>query len=598
MVIYEKEIQKKEFLKDKEAFKGAKKRGFSDERIAQLLSINEDEVRNARKKLQINPVFKRVDTCGAEFRTTTAYMYSTYQDECEAEPSQNKKVMVLGGGPNRIGQGIEFDYCCVHAAQALKEDGYETIMVNCNPETVSTDYDTSDRLYFEPITLEDVTEIVDLEKPEGLIIQYGGQTPLKLASALESLNIPILGTSPDQIDLSEDRERFLNFVKKFDLTQPPNGMASNENQALKVANLIGYPLVVRPSYVLGGRAMEIVYDDKDLVKYLNSAFQVNDSNPVLLDRFLDIAIEFDVEAISDGEEIVICGILQHIEQAGVHSGDSACSIPPYDISESVIIKIKEEVNKVISNMKIVGLVNVQLAYVNNQVYLLEVNPRASRTIPFVSKALGIPLARIAARVMAGKSLKELNFKGVPNIKGFCVKEAVMPFNKFQNVDPILGPEMRSTGEVMGIGDTFAEAFEKAEVAAGVEIPKTGSVFISVRDTDKQFLSEIIPSLDKEGFKLIATKGTANVIKDMGYKVMQIKKVLEGRPNIIDLMKNKEVNLVINTTEGRESIQDSASIRRTALDQKICCTTTIQGAKAICEVLSKKVDWSYQKLQDS
>ena len=598
LVIYEKEIQKKEFLKDKEAFKGAKKRGFSDERIAQLLSTNEDEVRNARKKLQINPVFKRVDTCGAEFRTTTAYMYSTYQDECEAEPSQNKKVMVLGGGPNRIGQGIEFDYCCVHAAQALKEDGYETIMVNCNPETVSTDYDTSDRLYFEPITLEDVTEIVDLEKPEGLIIQYGGQTPLKLASALESLNIPILGTSPDQIDLSEDRERFLNFVKKFDLTQPPNGMASNENQALKVANLIGYPLVVRPSYVLGGRAMEIVYDDKDLVKYLNSAFQVNDSNPVLLDRFLDIAIEFDVEAISDGEEIVICGILQHIEQAGVHSGDSACSIPPYDISESVITKIKEEVNKVISNMKIVGLVNVQLAYVNDQVYLLEVNPRASRTIPFVSKALGIPLARIAARVMAGKSLKELNFEGVPNIKGFCVKEAVMPFNKFQNVDPILGPEMRSTGEVMGIGDTFAEAFEKAEVAAGVEIPKTGSVFISVRDTDKQFLSEIIPSLDQEGFKLIATKGTANVIKDMGYKVMQIKKVLEGRPNIIDLMKNKEVNLVINTTEGRESIQDSASIRRTALDQKICCTTTIQGAKAICEVLSKKVDWSYQKLQDN
>ena len=548
--------------------------------------------------MQINPVFKRVDTCGAEFRTTTAYMYSTYQDECEAEPSQNKKVMVLGGGPNRIGQGIEFDYCCVHAAQALKEDGYETIMVNCNPETVSTDYDTSDRLYFEPITLEDVTEIVDLEKPEGLIIQYGGQTPLKLASALESLNIPILGTSPDQIDLSEDRERFLNFVKKFDLTQPPNGMASNENQALKVANLIGYPLVVRPSYVLGGRAMEIVYDDKDLVKYLNSAFQVNDSNPVLLDRFLDIAIEFDVEAISDGEEIVICGILQHIEQAGVHSGDSACSIPPYDISESVITKIKEEVNKVISNMKIVGLVNVQLAYVNDQVYLLEVNPRASRTIPFVSKALGIPLARIAARVMAGKSLKELNFKGVPDIKGFCVKEAVMPFNKFQNVDPILGPEMRSTGEVMGIGDTFAEAFEKAEVAAGVEIPKTGSVFISVRDTDKQFLSEIIPSLDQEGFKLIATKGTANVIKDMGYKVMQIKKVLEGRPNIIDLMKNKEVNLVINTTEGRESIQDSASIRRTALDQKICCTTTIQGAKAICEVLSKKVDWSYKKLQDN
>ena len=578
-------------------FLGAKKRGFSDQRISQLLNINEVEVRNTRKSLNINPVFKRVDTCGAEFRTSTAYMYSTYQDECEAEPSKNKKIMVLGGGPNRIGQGIEFDYCCVHAAQALKEDGYETIMVNCNPETVSTDYDTSDRLYFEPITLEDVIEIVELEKPIGLIVQYGGQTPLKLANELDNLGVPILGTSPDQIDLAEDRERFLNFVEKYDLSQPPNGMASNETEAIEVATLIGFPLVVRPSYVLGGRAMEIVYDEEDLKKYLSSAFQVNDSNPVLLDRFLDVAIEFDVEAISDGKEFVICGILQHIEQAGVHSGDSACSIPPYDISKEAINKIEVEVEKVISNMKIIGLVNVQLAYVNNKVYILEVNPRASRTIPFVSKALGVPLARVAAKVMAGKSLKDLKFQNVPNLEGFFVKEAVMPFSKFQNVDPILGPEMRSTGEVMGIGNSFAEAFEKAEVGAGVEIPKKGSVFISVRDTDKQFLSEIVPSLVEEDFNLIATKGTASVIKNMGFKVSQIKKVIEGRPNIVDLMKNKEVNLVINTTEGRESILDSASIRRTALDEKICCTTTIKGAKAICEVITKKVDWSYRKLQD-
>ncbi len=597
LVSYENLIVKKGFLANESDFLGAKKRGFSDQRISQLLNINEAEVRKARKSLNINPVFKRVDTCGAEFRTSTAYMYSTYQDECEAEPSKNKKIMVLGGGPNRIGQGIEFDYCCVHAAQALKEDGYETIMVNCNPETVSTDYDTSDRLYFEPITLEDVIEIVELEKPKGLIVQYGGQTPLKLANELDNLGIPILGTSPDQIDLAEDRERFLNFVEKYDLSQPPNGMASNEIEAIEVANLIGFPLVVRPSYVLGGRAMEIVYDDEDLKKYLSSAFQVNDSNPVLLDRFLDVAIEFDVEAISDGKEFVICGILQHIEQAGVHSGDSACSIPPYDISKEVINMIEIEVEKVVSNMKIIGLVNVQLAYVNDNVYLLEVNPRASRTIPFVSKALGIPLARIAAKIMAGKSLKDLKFHEIPSLEGFFVKEAVMPFNKFQNVDPILGPEMRSTGEVMGIGNSFAEAFEKAEVGAGVEIPKKGSVFISVRDTDKQFLSEIVPLLVEQDFNLFATKGTANVIKNMGFKVSQIKKVIEGRPNIVDLMKNKEVNLVINTTEGRESILDSASIRRTALDEKICCTTTIKGAKAICEVITKKVDWSYRKLQD-
>ena len=578
-----------------------KSMGFSDKRISELTGLSPQQIHDLRYEYKIFPSFKRVDTCAAEFYSETAYLYSTYEqdenNECEVNPSHKKKVIILGGGPNRIGQGIEFDYCCVHAAYSLSEAGYETIMVNCNPETVSTDYDTSDRLYFEPITLEDVIEIVELEKPEGLIVQYGGQTPLKLANELDNLGVPILGTSPDQIDLAEDRERFLNFVEKYDLSQPPNGMASNETEAIEVANLIGFPLVVRPSYVLGGRAMEIVYDEDDLKKYLSSAFQVNDSNPVLLDRFLDVAIEFDVEAISDGKEFVICGILQHIEQAGVHSGDSACSIPPYDISKEAINKIEIEVEKVISNMKIIGLVNVQLAYVNNNVFILEVNPRASRTIPFVSKALGIPLARVAAKVMAGKSLKDLKFQNVPNLEGFFVKEAVMPFNKFQNVDPILGPEMRSTGEVMGIGNSFAEAFEKAEVGAGVEIPKEGSVFISVRDTDKQFLSEIVPSLVEEGFNLIATKGTASVIKNMGFKVSQIKKVIEGRPNIVDLMKNKEVNLVINTTEGRESILDSASIRRTALDEKICCTTTIKGAKAICEVITKKVDWSYRKLQD-
>ena len=524
-------------------------------------------------------------------------MYSTYQDECESNPTSNKKVMVLGGGPNRIGQGIEFDYCCVHAAQALKENGFETIMVNCNPETVSTDYDTSDRLYFEPITLEDVLEIIEIENPDGLIIQYGGQTPLKLANDLEKFNVSIFGTSPDQIDLSEDRARFLKFVKRNNLTQPPNGMASNKEEAIEIGNEIGYPLVVRPSYVLGGRAMEVVYGADDLVNYLAEAFQVNDSNPVLLDKFLDVAIEFDVEAISDGSKILICGILQHIEQAGVHSGDSACSIPPYNITTDIENKIKNEVIKVIKNMDIIGLVNVQIAYVNDTVYLLEVNPRASRTIPFVSKALGMPLAKIAARVMAGISLEEQKILNIPELKFFNVKEAVMPFEKFQNVDPILGPEMRSTGEVMGIGKTFEEAFEKAEIAAGVIIPKAGSAFISVRDIDKQFLKEIAEDLTESNFSLVGTKGTVRALNELGFQARQINKVLEGRPHIIDLMKNSEITLVINTTEGRESIKDSASIRRTALEEKICCTTTIQGAVAICKVIRNQLDWSVQRLQD-
>ncbi|MDC2964801.1 carbamoyl-phosphate synthase large subunit [Gammaproteobacteria bacterium] len=597
IINYEKIIKSKKFLSSKDLFLEAKKIGFSDKRIAELTGKSEKDIRAKRRRLKIKPVFKRVDTCAAEFETSTAYMYSTYQDECESNPTKKKKIMVLGGGPNRIGQGIEFDYCCVHAAQVLKEEGFETIMVNCNPETVSTDYDTSDRLYFEPITLEDVLEIYEVEKPKGLIIQYGGQTPLKLAKDLEKNGVPILGTSPDQIDLSEDRSRFQKFVKENKLLQPANGMASNNPQAIKIANRIGYPVVVRPSYVLGGRAMEIVYDDEDLKKYLTEALDVDTKNPVLIDKFLDLAIEFDVEAISDGKTHIICGVLQHIEQAGVHSGDSACSIPPYSIDKKLLAEIEATAIKVIKNMKISGLVNIQLAYANEKIYLLEVNPRASRTIPFVSKAIGSPLAKIAAQVMSGKSLKNLGITKFKKPKFYSVKEAVLPFEKFQAVDPILGPEMRSTGEVMGIAPSFVEAFEKAEIAAGVSIPLKGSAFLSVRNTDKTYLKELAKSLTNSGFKLVATRGTARDLEDMGFKVKKINKVLEGRPHIVDLMKNKEISLVVNTTEGRESITDSASIRRTALDQKICSSTTIEGARAICKVIENQVDWRVKKLQD-
>ena len=597
IINYEKIIKSKKFLSSRDLFLEAKKIGFSDKRIAELTGKSEKDIRAKRKRLKIKPVFKRVDTCAAEFETSTAYMYSTYQDECESNPTKKKKIMVLGGGPNRIGQGIEFDYCCVHAAQVLKEEGFETIMVNCNPETVSTDYDTSDRLYFEPITLEDVLEIYEVEKPKGLIIQYGGQTPLKLAKDLEKNGVPILGTSPDQIDLSEDRSRFQKFVKENKLLQPANGMASNNAQAIKIANRIGYPVVVRPSYVLGGRAMEIVYDDEDLKKYLTEALDVDTKNPVLIDKFLDLAIEFDVEAISDGKTHIICGVLQHIEQAGVHSGDSACSIPPYSIDKKLLAEIEATAIKVIKNMKISGLVNIQLAYANEKIYLLEVNPRASRTIPFVSKAIGSPLAKIAAQVMSGKSLKNLGITKFKKPKFYSVKEAVLPFEKFQAVDPILGPEMRSTGEVMGIAPSFVEAFEKAEIAAGVSIPLKGSAFLSVRNTDKTYLEELAKSLTNSGFKLVATRGTARDLENMGFKVKKINKVLEGRPHIVDLMKNKEISLVVNTTEGRESITDSASIRRTALDQKICSSTTIEGARAICKVIENQVDWRVKKLQD-
>ena len=597
IINYEKIIKSKKFLSSRDLFLEAKKIGFSDERIAELTNKSEKDIRGKRKRLKIKPVFKRVDTCAAEFETSTAYMYSTYQDECESNPTKKKKIMVLGGGPNRIGQGIEFDYCCVHAAQVLKEEGFETIMVNCNPETVSTDYDTSDRLYFEPITLEDVLAIYEVEKPKGMIIQYGGQTPLKLAKDLEKNGVPILGTSPDQIDLSEDRSRFLKFVKENKLLQPANGMASNNAQAIKIANRIGYPVVVRPSYVLGGRAMEIVYDDEDLKQYLTEALKVDKKNPVLIDKFLDLAIEFDVEAISDGKSHIICGVLQHIEQAGVHSGDSACSIPPYSIDKKLLKEIEATAIKVIKNMKISGLVNIQLAYANEEIYLLEVNPRASRTIPFVSKAIGSPLAKIAAQVMSGKTLKTLGITKFKKPKFYSVKEAVLPFEKFQAVDPILGPEMRSTGEVMGIAPSFIEAFEKAEIAAGVSIPLQGSAFLSVRNPDKAYLEELAKSLTKAGFELVATRGTARDLENMGFKVKKINKVLEGRPHIVDLMKNKEISLVINTTEGRESITDSASIRRTALDQKICSSTTIEGARAICKVIENQVDWRVKKLQD-
>tara|TARA_B100001057_G_scaffold59672_1_gene52867 strand:+ start:2136 stop:5330 length:3195 start_codon:yes stop_codon:yes gene_type:complete len=597
IINFEKIIKSKKFLTSRDLFLEAKKIGFSDKRIAELTYKSEKNIRAKRRRLKIKPVFKRVDTCAAEFETSTAYMYSTYQDECESKPTKKKKIMVLGGGPNRIGQGIEFDYCCVHAAQILKEEGFETIMVNCNPETVSTDYDTSDRLYFEPITLEDVLEIYEIEKPKGLIIQYGGQTPLKLSRDLEKNGVPILGTSPDQIDLSEDRSRFQKFVKENKLLQPENGMASNNAQAIKIANRIGYPVVVRPSYVLGGRAMEIVYDDEDLKKYLTEALKVDKKNPVLIDKFLDLAIEFDVEAISDGKNHIICGVLQHIEQAGVHSGDSACSIPPYSIDKKLLEEIEATAIKVIKNMKISGLVNIQLAYANEEIYLLEVNPRASRTIPFVSKAIGSPLAKIAAQVMSGKTLKTLCITKFKKPKFYSVKEAVLPFEKFQAVDPILGPEMRSTGEVMGIAPSFVEAFEKAEIAAGVSIPLQGSAFLSVRNPDKAYLEELAKSLTKAGFELVATRGTARDLENMGFKVKKINKVLEGRPHIVDLMKNKEISLVINTTEGRESITDSASIRRTALDQKICCSTTIEGARAICKVIENQVDWRVKKLQD-
>ena len=561
-----------------------KKKGFSDSLLSRHLKCNEDFIRELRIKNNILPIFKRVDACAAEFEATTAYMYSSYDDECEANPSDNKKILILGGGPNRIGQGIEFDYCCVHASLALRKEGFETIMVNCNPETVSTDFDISDRLYFEPLTFEDVMSIIDVEKPHGVIVQYGGQTPLKLANKLKQNKVNIIGTSPEAIDLAEDREKFKDLVEKLGLKQPNNSIATNVDEALNVANEIGYPLVVRPSYVLGGRAMEIVTTDDDLKRYMDEAVSVSNDSPVLLDRFLNDAIEVDIDVIADGKDVFIGAIMEHIEEAGIHSGDSGCSIPPYTLSDEIMTQLREQVTKLALELNVVGLMNTQFAIKDNEIFLLEVNPRASRTAPFVSKAIGIQLAKMGALVMSGKSLKELNLLNEVNPTYFSVKEAVLPFAKFPEVDVLLGPEMKSTGEVMGIGHSFGEAYFKAQRAAGVILPKSGNVFLSVRDKDKPAVCEIAKDLQKIGFQLFATKGTQKYLDDNGIECNRINKVKEGQPHIVDMIKNGDVHLIINTTEGARSINDSFSIRKEANNYNVCLTTTISGAKAFCKAI--------------
>jgi len=575
-----------------------KRKGFSDKRMADLLNVSEKAARDRRHELNVFPVYKRVDTCAAEFSTDTAYMYSTYEEECEANPSSRDKIMVLGGGPNRIGQGIEFDYCCVHAALACREDGFETIMVNCNPETVSTDYDTSDRLFFEPVTLEDVLEIVRVEKPKGVIVQFGGQTPLKIARALEAEGVPIIGTSPDAIDRAEDRERFQSMLHQLKLKQPENAIVRSTEEAIIEAAKVGYPLVVRPSYVLGGRAMEVVYKEEELQRYMREAVAVSNDAPVLLDRFLNAAIEVDIDAVSDGKQVVIGAIMQHIEQCGVHSGDSACSLPPYSLADDVQDVMRDMVRKMALELGVIGLMNVQLAYQDGEVYVIEVNPRGSRTVPFVSKCIGVSLAKIAARVQAGKTLEELGFTEeiVPDY--FSVKEAVFPFNKFPAVDPILGPEMKSTGEVMGVGDTFGEAFAKAQLGAGDVLPTSGKAFVSVRDFDKKDVIQVGKDLAELGFELVATRGTAKVLTEVGLTVETVNKVEEGRPHIVDMIKNDEIAMVINTTEAKQAIKDSASIRRGAENHGVYYTTTLAAAEAICMALRfgpEKVVRSVQEL---
>ncbi|MBT3145410.1 carbamoyl-phosphate synthase large subunit [Neptunomonas phycophila] len=582
---------------DADAVYRLKRKGFSDARLSALLGVSEKQFRKHRHALNIRPVYKRVDTCAAEFATDTAYMYSSYEEECEANPSDREKIMVIGGGPNRIGQGIEFDYCCVHAALAAREAGYETIMVNCNPETVSTDYDTSDRLYFESITLEDVLEIVHLEKPVGVIVQFGGQTPLKLAVALEQAGVPIIGTSPEAIDRAEDREQFQQMLMRLGLKQPENSTVRSLEQAIIEAKKIGYPLVVRPSYVLGGRAMEIVYKEEELRRYMNEAVQVSNEAPVLLDRFLNAAVEIDIDAVSDGETVVIGAIMQHIEQAGVHSGDSACSFPPYSLSKDVQDQMREQVKKMAIELGVVGLMNCQLAYQDGEIYVIEVNPRASRTVPFVSKCIGVSLAKVAALVMTGKKLAEIGFTEEIIPSYFHVKEAVFPFNKFQGVDPILSPEMKSTGEVMGTGESFGEAFMKATIGAGEKMPKPGKAFISVRNVDKDGAVPIAKSLIELGFSLVATGGTAAFFKEHGIDVSVVNKVAEGRPNIIDMIKNHEVVYVVNTTEGRKAIADSSEIRRSALQHKVPYTTTLAGAEAIVKALEYGEEKEVRRLQD-
>jgi len=574
-----------------------KRKGFSDRRLARLTGIGESEVRELRHTLGVRPVYKRVDTCAAEFATGTAYLYSTYEEACEAAPTERKKIMVLGGGPNRIGQGIEFDYCCVHAAFAMREDGYETIMVNCNPETVSTDYDTSDRLYFEPLTLEDVLEIVAKEQPHGVIVQYGGQTPLKLARDLETAGVPIIGTTPDSIDLAEDRERFQHLIQELGLRQPPNATARSEVQAVAKAAWIGYPLVVRPSYVLGGRAMEVVYDERELDRYMREAVRVSNESPVLLDRFIDDAIEVDVDAVCDGEQVLIGGIMEHIEQAGVHSGDSACSLPPYTLSPAIQDRMREQMTKLARALRVVGLMNAQFAVKGEEIYILEVNPRASRTVPFVSKSIGVPLAKVAACCMTGVSLQEQGFIEERRPKHYFVKEAVFPFIKFPGVDTVLGPEMKSTGEVMGVGESFGEAYAKAQDGAGAGLPGKGNALLSVRRTDRPRLVQVARDLRDLGFELYGTHGSAAAVRAAGIPCAGVNKVAEGRPHIVDMIKNHEVNFIVNTTEGAQALIDSAEIRRTALQYKVSYTTTISGAEATCLALKQPDAVGVSRLQE-
>jgi carbamoyl-phosphate synthase large subunit len=575
-----------------------KKKGFSDIKIANLIDVSQHDIRKKREDNSIRPVYKRVDTCAAEFPTSTSYLYSTYEKYCESLPTKNKKIIVIGSGPNRIGQGIEFDYCCVHASKAAQELGYETIMINCNPETVSTDYDVSNRLYFEPITSEKILDIIDNESPEGVIIQFGGQTPLKLADILSEKGIKIFGTDVDAIDKSEDRERFQELIIKLGLTQPSNATVKNIEEALHKADEIGFPIVVRPSYVLGGRAMQLVHNTKELKKYLTEAVEVSNSKPILLDSYLTDAIEIDVDVVSDGTNIEIGGILQHIEQAGIHSGDSACSLPPYSLSKEIQGELSTQSILIAKELNIIGLMNVQFAVKDNEIYIIEVNPRASRTVPFISKAIGRSLVKIASKAMIGKSLIDQRFNSKLPDDLFFVKEAVMPFDKFPLVDPILGPEMKSTGEVMGIGATFGEAYAKAQKGANKVLPRSGSIFVSVKDSDKKYLDQLVPLIVSNGFSMIATGGTAEYIQKLNYPVKRINKVMEGRPHTVDSLLNNEIDIVINTTEGAQSIEDSAAIRQTALRNKIFCTTTMFGALAVMEALkSQESDWTYSTLQE-
>ena len=597
LVLSEKRIEGSDLDKlSAETIYKLKQKGFSDKRLSDLLHCTEDAFRDKRLSLDIKPVFKRVDSCAAEFDTQTAYLYSTYQSECEAKPTNNKKIMILGGGPNRIGQGIEFDYCCVHASLALQKDGFETIMVNCNPETVSTDYDVSDRLYFEPLTLEDVLAVIDVEKPEGIIVHYGGQTPLKLAAALEKSGAKIIGTSPDSIDLAEDRERFQKMIQKLNLKQPVNGTARSQEEAAKIADAIGFPLVVRPSYVLGGRAMEIVYNKENLERYMKTAVQVSNDSPVLLDSFLDHAIEVDIDVISDGKDIVIGGIMEHIEQAGIHSGDSACSLPPHSLPGDVLDEMRRQVKLMAKELNVIGLMNTQLAYQDGEIYVIEVNPRASRTVPFVSKATGASIANIAARVMAGISLEEQNFMTEIIPKHYSVKESVFPFNKFLGVDPFLGPEMRSTGEVMGVGPDFPSAFDKAFLAAGDIIPTNGKVLVSLRTLDRDRLVELGQRLISQGFEIVATRTNQEILKQAGLECTMVNKVSEGSPHIVDAIKNDEISLIINSTDDSQGFEDASVIRCQALIHKIPCTTTVAAAFAMLDGLMSPNKLEVRSLQ--